>query len=107
EAFTVYAPAVLFAVIDGDVATPEALVATTLLPPNTALAPVVATANVTVAFGTGLLAASRTVAVSTAPNAVPTVALCGAPLVAVIDAGRPTTFVSDHDALPAPSAAAV
>jgi hypothetical protein len=79
-----------------EVATPFALVvAIVVIVPfaKVPLGPVVGAVNVTVAPLTGFEPLSSTVATRGAANAVSMVALCGVPLVAVIDAGAPTVFV--------------
>jgi hypothetical protein len=79
---------VAFAVKVGDVATPDELVIAVFTPPaNVPLAPEAGALNVTVTFASGLLLASRTVATRGEENAVLIAALCGVPLVAVIEAG--------------------
>jgi hypothetical protein len=77
-------------------ATPLALVvAVVVFVPFTKvpLAPVVGAVNVTTTPPTGFEFLSNTVATRGAANAVSIVALCGVPLVAVIDAGVPAVFV--------------
>ena len=96
-AFTVYTPAVVFAVNTGEVATPLALVVTVAVAPvpgaaNVPLATLEGAVNVTVALFTGLPPLSFTVACKTA-NAVLIVTLCGVPDVAVIEAAGPVRFV--------------
>ena len=81
-----------FAVTVPVVATPEPLV-TAVAPATVALAPETGGAKVTVTPETGLLPASRTVAVSTAAKAVPTTADWGEPLVTTIEAAGPAVFV--------------
>src|ERR1700676_2584526 len=85
----------LLAVNTAEVATPFASVPAVFTPPaNVPLAPVCAGAvNVTVTPLTGLLPASFTVACSAEVNAVPIVALCGVPVVAVIAAADPAVLV--------------
>jgi hypothetical protein len=78
-------PAVEFAVNTGEVATPLELVVAVFTPPaKLPLAPDEGAVNVTVTplAGDPFVV---TVATSGAANAVPTVALCGVPLVAAID----------------------
>jgi hypothetical protein len=76
------------------VATPLALVIAVFTPPaNVPLAPIVGTSNVTVAPLTGA-PFDATVTTSGAVNPELTVALCGVPLVAVIDMTAPVMFVS-------------
>ena len=71
-----------------DVATPEEFVVAVFTPPaNVPEAPLLGTVNVTVAPLTALLFESFTVAISALVKAVLTVALCGVPPVAVIEAG--------------------
>jgi hypothetical protein len=77
----------------GAVATPLLLVVTVAEPVRLPLAPVVGATNVTDVPLTGLLLASFTVACSAVANAVPTVALCGVPAVAVMAAAPPALFV--------------
>ena len=85
----------LLAVKIAEVATPLAFVTAVFTPPaNVPLAPVCAGAvNVTVTPESGLLLASFTVACSAVANAVPIVALCGVPPVAVIVAAAPALLV--------------
>jgi hypothetical protein len=84
------------AVKTAEVATPEALVVAVFTPPaNVPLAPLTGAANVTSAPLTGLPPESLTVAASAAAKAVLIPALCGVPLVAVIDDGLPVVFVSE------------
>jgi hypothetical protein len=54
--------------------------------------------KVTVTPDTGLLCESNTVATSVLVNAVLMAAVCGVPLVAVIDAAAPAVFVSANEA---------
>jgi hypothetical protein len=76
-----------------EVATPLALVFAVVTPPaNVPLGPVAGTSKVTSAPLTGDPFAV-TVATSGAANAALTVALCGVPLVAVIDITAPVMFV--------------
>ena len=89
-AFTVYAPAVAFAVTV-TLATPDAFV-TAVAP--TIPAPVAGPAKLTVTPGNGLLAASRTVTDNGCPNAVPAVALCPDPEFTVTVAGLPKLIVN-------------
>jgi hypothetical protein len=63
---------------------PLLLVVTVAEPAKLPLAPLTGAAKVTEAPLTGLLLASFTVACSAVANAVPTVALCGVPAVAVM-----------------------
>ena len=93
-----YAPAALFAVSDGEVATPLALVRTVEGPPNETLAPEEGAVNVTEAPGTGLPPMSLTVATSAAGNGRFTATVCGAPLVEVMLAGAPIAFVRLNEA---------
>ena len=72
-----------------DVAIPLAFVVAVLLPAKLPLAPVAGAVNVTVTPCTGLPPLSFTVATSAAANAVLIAALCGVPLVAVIDDAVP------------------
>jgi hypothetical protein len=77
-----------------EVATPLALVVAVFTPPaKVPLAPDAGAVNVTTTPLTGFEPLSSTVATSGNANAVPTVALCGVPLVAAIDAPAPTVFV--------------
>ena len=95
-AVTLYVPAVVLAVNVVAVATPAALVlAVTVVTPavKVPLAPEAGAVNVTVAPTIGLLLASLTVADSAVANAAPTVAVCGVPPVAEIDAAVPAVFV--------------
>jgi hypothetical protein len=80
-------PAMLLAVNTADAATPLAFVVAVFTPPaNVPLAPVcVGAMNVTVSPASGFPPLSLTVTLKVAPNAVPIVALCGVPLVAVIE----------------------
>jgi hypothetical protein len=83
------------AVNTADVATPELFVTAVFTPPaNVPLAPLPGAANVTVTPLTGLPPESRTVATSGFVNAVLIGALCGVPLVAVIEAGAPAVLVN-------------
>src|SRR5512136_836820 len=96
-AVTLYGPpAMLLAVKTADVATPLAFVTAVFTPPaNVPLAPVCAGAvNVTVTPPSRLPPLSLTVAFNVVANAVPIVAFCGVPAVAVTDAGDPGLFVS-------------
>ena len=100
-AFTVYAPAVAFAVNTDEVAIPLAfVVACAVAPPpaNVPLAPLAGAVNVTVAPLTGFPPLSFTVAWSAVGNAVLMAMLCGVPAVAVIVAGGPATLVSANAA---------
>jgi hypothetical protein len=72
---------------------PLLFVVTVADPVKVPLAPLPGAANVTDAPFTGLLLSSIAVACSVVANAVPTVALCGVPIVAVIDAAVPALFV--------------
>ena len=73
-----------------EVATPLLLVVAVFTPPaKLPLAPVAGAVKVTVTPCTGLPPLSFTVATSGAANAVLMAALCGVPLVAVIDAAVP------------------
>jgi hypothetical protein len=77
-----------------EVATPLALVVAVFTPPaNVPLAPVVGTSNVTTAPGTGFWFPSTTVATNGTANVELTVAVCGVPLVAVIEMSAPVMFV--------------
>jgi hypothetical protein len=92
-AVTVYEPEMVLAVNAGAVATPLALVVTVGLPPNVPEAPEPGAANVTLAPGTGLENASRTIAWSAVANAVLTVLLCGVPADVTMLAATPGVFV--------------
>jgi len=71
-----------------DVAVPEPFVDAVVIPPaKDPLAPLVGAAKATIAPVTGLPPESFTVATSGNPKAVPMPAVCGVPLVAVMDAG--------------------
>jgi hypothetical protein len=88
-----------------EVATPLALVvAIVVFVPfaKVPLAPEAGAVNVTVTPLTGFEPLSSTVATRSAANAVSIVALCGVPLVAMIDAGAPTMFVRLKSAGPEP-----
>jgi hypothetical protein len=83
------------AVNTADVATPLLLVVAVFTPPaKLPLAPETGAVNVTVTPCTGLPPLSFTVATRGAANAVLMAALCGVPLVAVIDAAVPAVLVS-------------
>jgi len=76
------------------VATPLALVVAVFTPPaKVPLAPVAGTSKVTSAPLTGFRLLSSTVTDSGAPKAALTIALCGVPLVVVIDMTAPVMFV--------------
>ena len=90
---TLYAPVIPLAVKAPETATPEALVIAVLPPVITALAPLPGTAKVTVTPGTGLAAASRTVADKTAPKPVLTTAVWPEPLVTLMAVAAPAVFV--------------
>jgi hypothetical protein len=80
----------------GAVAIPLVLVAAVAVvdpPVKVPLAPDDGAVKVTVAPFTGLLATSLTLAWKAVANAVPVAVLCGVPLVAVMLAGAPATFV--------------
>jgi hypothetical protein len=97
EAVTMYVPALIPAVIEADVATPEALVVAVFTPPaNAPLGPVEGTPNITAAPATGLPLESFTVTTSGAENGVFTAVLCGVPLVATIDAGVAAVFAKEN-----------
>jgi|SRR5580692_517618 hypothetical protein len=101
EAFTVYAPAVEFAVKAGAVATPLALVVKVAVAPvpgaaNIPLAPLAGAVNVTEAPLIGLPPLSVTVACRATPNALLIVAFCVAPAVAEIFAGGPGVLFSEN-----------
>jgi len=95
-AVTVYGPpGVPLAVNVAEVATPLAFVTAVFTPPaKLPLAPVPGAVNVTVTPETGLPPASFTVATSGAAKAVLMVAICGVPLVAVIDAAAAVPTLS-------------
>ena len=76
----------------GTVATPLLLVVTVAEPVKVPLAPLIGAAKVTEAPLTGLLLASFTVACRAVANAVPTVALCGVPAVALMLPLPPATL---------------
>jgi hypothetical protein len=79
-------------------ATPDPSVVAVIVvnpPENVPLAADPGALNVTVIPLTGWLPLSKTVATSSAPNAVLMVALCGVPLVGVIVAGAFAVFVSE------------
>jgi hypothetical protein len=98
-AVTEYEPAVLLAVNVGAVATPcVVLVAVTVVSPpvNVPLAPLVGAVNVTTAPLTGLLPASVIVACSGVAKPVLMVAVCPAPVVAVMLAAAPVRFVKEN-----------
>jgi hypothetical protein len=87
-AVTEYRPATVLAVNTGEVAKPEALVMAVFPEQAKApLAPVVGTSNVTVTPDTGLPPESFTVAASGSAKGFATTAVCGVPLVVMIDAG--------------------
>jgi hypothetical protein len=77
------------AVKTGAAAAPAPFVTTLVFPLNVPLGPLAGAVNTTVTPGTGFPLASRTVATSGAAKGVFTVALCGVPPVAEIDAGPP------------------
>jgi len=96
------------AVNTADVATPKEFVVAVLTPlANVPLAPLEGAVKVTTTPLTGLLPASFTVAVKGRPNAVLIVALCGVPLVALIEAADPETLVSEKGVEVAPPAVTV
>jgi len=97
DAVTLYGPpAVVLAVKTAAVATPKEFVVAVVTPPaNVPLAPLPGAANVTVTPLTGLPPASFTVAWNCVVYAVPTVALCGVPAVAVMLAAGPVKLVSE------------
>jgi hypothetical protein len=91
-----------------DVATPELFVVAVLPPAKLPLAPLPGAANVTVTPLTGLPPASFTATASGFANAVLITALCGVPLVAVIEAGAPAVLLNEKlAAVPAPDTVAV
>ena len=94
-AVAVKAPAVKFAVNAAEVACPFVPVETVELadPPKLAPAPELGMEKVTLPPETGLPAESFTVATRAFPKAEPTVALCGVPLVATMDAGAAAVLV--------------
>src|SRR6266849_5016960 len=94
-ATTLYGPpTVAFAVNVAEVATPLALLVAVFTPPaKVPLAPLPGAVNVTTAPLTGFWPLSSTVATRGAANAVLIAALCGVPLVAVIEAAGPAVFV--------------
>jgi hypothetical protein len=90
DAVTVYVPVNPLANTVGEAATPAELVATTFAPPaKVTLGPLLGGVNVTNTPLTGLLSASLTVATNDMPKGVFTLAVCGVPNVAEIDAGPP------------------
>jgi hypothetical protein len=93
-AVMVYGPAALFAVKAGAVAIPLLSLTAVAVsnPPNVPEAPIEGTVKVTVTPFTGALPASLTVACKGVANAVPMVALCGVPEVAVTLAGGAAVF---------------
>jgi hypothetical protein len=91
---------VVLAVKTGAVAMPCALVVAVLtFPAKVPPAPLAGALNVTVAPATVLPYASTTVAANCVAKAVFTVADCGVPAVAVIDAGAPALLVSANPGL--------
>jgi len=102
-AVTAYDPAVALAVNTAEVATPDVFVVAVFTPPaKLPLAPLPGAVNVTTTPATGLLLLSLTVATSGVAKAVPMVALCGVPLVAMIELGGPALIVmlSGFEVLP-------
>jgi hypothetical protein len=100
DAVTSYGPpAMLFAVKTADVATPLAFVVAVFTPfAKVPLGPVCAGAvNVTVPPASGCPPLSLTVAFKVAPNIVSIVALCGVPLVAVIEGDTVAVTVTLSD----------
>ena len=76
-------------------------------PPKVPLAPLAGAVNVTVAPATGVFAEFFTVACRAVPKAVPAVALCGVPPVALTEIVSGAVFVSKKAPLPvAPGAVA-
>ena len=89
------------------VARPEELVVAVFTPPaNAPPGPDAGAVKVTTTPGTGLPPLSLTVACNAVPNVVPIVALCGVPLVAVMEAGAPGALVRTKSAAVAPVALA-
>ena len=91
------------------VASPEALVVVVVAGVVLAKAPLgpeAGAVKVTVTPGTGLPALSLTVACRAVAKAAPTVALCGVPLAAVIEAGAPAVLVRAKLTVEAPGALA-
>ena len=88
----------------GEVAIPFVPVTAVMVtdPANVPLAPLVGAAKVTVAPLTGLLFESLTVACRGVAKAVPTVALCGVPPVALTEIVTGAVFVRLKGALDAP-----
>src|SRR5207248_2468477 len=85
----------------GAVATPMLFVVTLTVrtpPVKVPVEPLPGATKVTTAPGTGLLDASRTVALSAMAKAVLTVADCPPPVVGVIEPGGPGLLVSEKDA---------
>lgn len=97
-------PVWLLAVKAGAMATPEvpAMAVTVNEPLKLPLAPLAGAAKVTIAPLTGLLFESLTLAWSGVAKAVPTVALCGVPAVALTEIVTGATFVRLNRALDAP-----
>src|SRR5207245_5849093 len=110
-AVTVYGPPAVAFAVNGADATPDAFVATTIVPVlllNTPEDPAPGAVNVTFTPETGLLPASFTVTASAFAKAVLIVADCGVvPAFAVIVVAAPTVFVSEKFTGVNPVAAAV
>lgn len=97
EAVTLKPPAMPFAVIKGEVATPEELVAAAAVAPppvNVPLGPLDGAVKVTVAPATGLPFRSVTVALKGAVNCAFKDALCGVPPEGTIEAGPVGAWVN-------------
>jgi hypothetical protein len=107
----VYAPPAVAFAVNGADATPDAFVATVIVPVlllNIPEAPDPGAVNVTFTPLTGLLPASFTVTASAFANAVLIVADCGVvPEFAVIVEGAPAVFVSEKFTAVRPVAVAV
>src|SRR5207245_1552999 len=110
-AVTVYGPPAVAFAVNGADATPDAFVATTIVPVlllNTPEAPDPGAVNVTFTPETGLLPASFTVTASALAKAVLTFADCGVvPAFAVIVVAVTAAFVSEKFAVVSPVAPAV
>src|SRR5207245_87764 len=110
-AVTVYGPPAVAFAVNGADATPDAFVATTIVPVlllNTPEAPDPGAVNVTFTPETGLLPASFTVTASALAKAVLTFADCGVvPAFAVIVVDVPAVFVSEKFTVVSPVAPAV
>ena len=107
-AFTVYVPAVLFAVNAGEVATPLVFVVAVAVAPPAKVppAPLEGAVNVTVTPLSTFPPLSFTIACKTELKAAPTVAVWPLPLCVVTLAGGPTWLVKTKLAGPTPVAVA-